>query len=419
MQHHTPASTLHHFSNVQRNKNANTFKLMVIAGEASGDRIAARAITQVQEIAARSGYELECYGIGGDECKRAGLREYHHAKEMSVVGFVEVAKRFSFFRKVMQEMTSLLTDAETRPDTLLLIDYPGFNIRLAKIAKKLGVRIVYYVSPQVWAWHKERVHELKALVDEMLVIFPFEESIYRNAGLEKSYFIGHPLVEMIDEEKQQFSERNVFAEKYHLDATREWLLVFSGSRREEVRRLLPTMSQAAIALSKKYNMQAVLVEAPTIEPALYSDHTIGCGMKRFRAPEANHELMYHAKAGILKSGTTTLEAALLGLPGVICYKTHPITFAIGKRVVKLPYIGLANIVKGSKLYPELLQEECTEEKIVEEISLILEKEAQFRSELENLAETLRHGDVPPSVIAAEHILAATPHPGKINEREAA
>jgi len=376
---------------------------MVIAGEASGDRIAERAIAAAHKLLQEQGSTLEAFGIGGDHCAKQGVKLYHHAKEMSVVGFVEVAKRFSFFKKVLKEMESLLKDPATRPDTLLLIDYPGFNIRLAKIAKKLGVRVVYYVSPQVWAWHKSRVFELKEIVDEMLVIFPFEEKIYRDAGLKTSYFVGHPLVELIEEEKQSFTSKEEFAKRYGLDAAKEWLLVFSGSRSDEVRRLLPVMSRSAKELAHAFNLQPMLVEAPTIDSsyyAMYEDQEL----MRFRHPEATHELMYHAKAGILKSGTTTLEAALLGLPGVICYKTHPLTFAIGKRLVKLPYIGLANIVKGEKLYPELLQNECTEENIMSEMTKVIHSEKEFRLALENVSLALRSATSSPSTLAAEHIL---------------
>ena len=178
---------------------------MLIAGEASGDRIASRAVRAGKMLAQERNESVSFFGIGGEECIAEGVECLHTAKEMSVVGFVEVARRFSFFRSVLMEMTRALD--ERRPDALLLIDYPGFNIRLVREAKKRGIRVIYYVSPQVWAWHKSRIHELKHVVDEMLVIFPFEEKLYRDAGMKNAHFVGHPLVERIDEERRGWADR--------------------------------------------------------------------------------------------------------------------------------------------------------------------------------------------------------------------
>ena len=376
---------------------------MVIAGEASGDRIAARAIREARRIAEKNDGKLDFYGIGGDECAREGMDCYYKAKDMSVVGFVEVAKRAGFFKRVLREMTDLLNHNDTRPDVLVLVDYPGFNIRLAREAKKQGVRIVYYVSPQVWAWHGERVHELKDLVDEMLVIYPFEQDIYRKAGLANAHFIGHPLCELIREEKEHFGTKSDFAAKHGLDPNRDWLVIFSGSRSEEVRRLLPVMSAAARDLATKHDLLPIVVQAGTIDKDVYLRNGAE-GFATIRNSRSSHELMSHASAGILKSGTTTLEAALLGLPGVICYKTHPVTFAIGKRLVKLPYIGLSNIVIGKKIYPELLQGECTKENIIREVESVIADRETFTRETNGLIDKLLPSRVSPSRRAAESIL---------------
>ncbi|MDP4198419.1 MAG: lipid-A-disaccharide synthase [Bacteroidota bacterium] len=392
-----------------------TRTIMLIAGEASGDRIASRAVRAVNALARERGIEVSIFGIAGDESLAEGVECLYNAREMSVVGFVEVARRFRFFRNVLREMTELLDTR--RPDVLLLIDYPGFNIRLAREAKKRGIRVVYYVSPQVWAWHASRIEVLKQVVDEMLVVFPFEEKLYRDYGLANAHFIGHPLVERIEEERSAFRSREEFARAYGLDATKDWLLVFSGSRTEEVRRFLPTMARAANVFVARHNFLPILVESEAIEEFRYdlsvesdpSDRSTK--LIRFRDAKATHELMSHATLGILKSGTTTLEAALLGLPGVICYKTHPISFAIGKRLVKLPYVGLANIVLGRKLYPELLQKDMSVEQIVTELDEILARADDFRRSLQGLADTLRgpaHRDQwpGPSRRVAETLLAS-------------
>ncbi|HEY3873905.1 MAG TPA: lipid-A-disaccharide synthase, partial [Candidatus Kapabacteria bacterium] len=217
-----------------------TRSILLIAGEASGDRIASRAVRAAKRLARERNKAISFFGIGGDECVAEGVECLHTAKEMSVVGFVEVARRFRFFRRVFREMVRELD--ERKPDAVLLIDYPGFNIRFAREAKKRGIRVIYYVSPQVWAWHRSRIDELKEVVSQMLVIFPFEEKLYRDAGMVHAYFVGHPLVERIEEEKDGWGDRASFAAAHGLNAEKDWLLVFSGSRTEEVRRLLPAMS---------------------------------------------------------------------------------------------------------------------------------------------------------------------------------
>ncbi len=381
--------------------------ILLIAGEASGDRIAARAIRAAKKLASENDERLNFIGVGGDGCEMEGMRCIYHARDMSVVGLIEVLRRASFFREALKRVTALMDDPTAKPDTVVLVDYPGFNMRIAREAKKRGIRVVWYVSPQVWAWHKSRLPELVKLVDEMLVIFPFEEKLYRDAGLKNAHFIGHPLMEIIDEESHRYSGKEAFAKKHDLDANKDWLLIFSGSRSEEVRRLLPTLSNAAIAIASKHNMQPIVVEAQSIEPAYYERY-LSQPITRFRDHDAVHELMHHSRLGLLKSGTTTLEAALLGLPGIICYKTHPLTFAIGKRMVTLPYIGLANIVIGRKLYPELLQSECNVTQLSVEADEVLTSEREFRTSLRGLGNALRSQGEPTSVRAARAILNYKP-----------
>lgn len=380
--------------------------ILLIAGEASGDRIASRAVRAAKVLAQKRGDSVFFFGIGGEECAAEGVECLHTAREMSVVGFVEVARRFAFFRRVFREMVQVLE--ERKPDAVLLIDYPGFNIRFAREAKRRGVRVIYYVSPQVWAWHRSRIDELKKVVDEMLVIFPFEEKLFRDAGLTNAHFIGHPLVERIEEERAAHQSREAFAMQHGLDSRKDWLLVFPGSRTEEVRRLLPVMSSAANKFAPLHNMQTILVESSSIDKDQWDqyDRSVLREIIRFRDPNATHELMFHSRLGILKSGTTTLEAALLGLPGVICYRTHPVSFAIGKRVVKLPYIGLSNIALGKKLYPELLQNDVTVDRIVTELENVESLRSEFRKSLNGLAETLRGPKPGPSRRVAEILLTA-------------
>jgi lipid-A-disaccharide synthase len=378
-------------------------KILVIAGEASGDRLAAHAIEKAMKLALEKGTTLDLYGIGGNDCEKLGMRLYHSDKEMSVVGFAEVLKRFGFFRTVFNEMLSILDSKESRPDTVFLIDYPGFNIRFAKEAKKRGIRIVYYVSPQVWAWKPGRIKSIVENTDEMLVIFPFEEELYKKAGHKNVRFVGHPLVELIESEEQAFMGKEAFAIQHGLEREKKWILIFPGSRQEEVSRHLAIMSEAAQTFDKDNAWEKVVVCSASIPKELFTK--VGEGIKIFRGSSAEiHELMSYAELGILKSGTTTLEAGLMKLPGVICYRTSYVTYQLAKRFISLPYIGLINIVLGRKAYPELLQTEFQPEKIASSLLEVEQNRGKYRSLLSDLRDMLRSGEVPTSEIVARQLL---------------
>lgn len=379
-------------------KPGTSLKILVIAGEASGDRLAARALFRLKEVAASRGKSAELFGIGGRECKDLGMNCLYTTDQMSVVGFLEVAKRYPFFRRVLKNIVSLLDSK--RPDVIFLVDYPGFNLRVAKEAHKRGIRVVFYVSPQVWAWKASRIKDIVASVDDMLVIFPFEVDIYQHAGLTNTCFVGHPLLEIIEQERSSYSTREEFAAKFELDATKEWLLAFPGSRTEEVARHLEVMNTAAKDFCLKKNWQAIIVQSASVPTEHYggSDDPI---VKTFRSPEDIHQLMHHAQLGILKSGTTTLEAALMALPGVICYKTSGLTYMIAKRMITLKFIGLANIVLGKKLYPELIQSEFTSERITERLQFVYDHRKTFTEDLKEVWNILRAPNESPSKRVAE------------------
>ncbi len=377
-------------------------KILVIAGEPSGDRLAARVISEGNLLAASRETNIEWFGIGGEQSKAQGLKCFYDTNQMSVVGFLEVAKRYSFFKRVFTEMVALLDNAATKPDVILLVDYPGFNIRFAAEAKKRNIEVVYYISPQVWAWKPSRVKKIVNSVSRMLVIFPFEKEIYLRAGLANTEFVGHPLLEIIDEERKLFSTREAFASKYHLDHSKQWLLIFAGSRNEEVRRHLDIMTAAAMTLASDINIQPIIVESPNVSEEHY--RSLSQNIARFRNAEDVHQLMYHSDLGILKSGTTTLEAALLGLPGVICYKTSFPTYWMARMLVKLNYIGLANIVLGKMLYPELLQTDMTTNHIVREILKINGESTVFKKELANIRLMLESENASPSKTVASYLI---------------
>ena len=381
-----------------------SLKILVVAGEASGDRLAARALSNAKEIAASHGDALDLFGIGGRECAKLGMNCLYTTDQMSVVGFLEVAKRYLFFNNVFKKMVSLLDSKDSRPDILFLIDYPGFNIRLAKEARKRGIRVVFYVSPQVWAWKASRVKDIVASVDDMLVIFPFEVDIYKQARLKNTYFVGHPLLEIIEQERNSFTSREEFANRFGLDANKKWLLVFPGSRKEEVSQHLLVMTKAAVDFCMKHDRQPIIIEAESV-PSLNYDSIAKMQIQRFRSAKDIHQLMHHGNLGILKSGTTTLEAALMGLPGVICYKTSGLTYLIAKRMITLKFIGLANIVLGKKLYPELIQSEFTANRIIESLEYVNEHSNSFTEDLKEVSDKLHAPNASPSFRVAEILLA--------------
>ncbi len=370
-------------------------KILVVAGEASGDRLAARALSYAKEIARSRGDSLDLFGIGGRECAALGMNCIYTTDQMSVVGFWEVAKRYLFFNRVFKHIISLLDMKDSRPDILFLIDYPGFNIRLAKEARKRGIRVVFYVSPQVWAWKASRVKDIVASVDDMLVIFPFEVDIYTKAGLQNTFFVGHPLLEIIEDEQRLFHTREEFADKFGLDPNKQWLLLFPGSRKEEVSQHLEVMAKAAADFCMKHNWQPIVIEAESI-PAKSYETIEGMHIKHFRSAKDIHQLMHHGQLGILKSGTTTLEAALMELPGVICYKTSSLTYMIAKRLITLKYIGLANIVLGKKLYPELIQSEFTTGQIIKNLEIVNDNKDSFTDDLGEVWDILRTPNDSPS-----------------------
>ena len=378
-------------------------KTLVIAGETSGDRLAAHALRKAQSLARERGDTLDLYGIGGEQCKQLGMRLLHSSDEMSVVGFWEVAKKYFFFRKVFNEIVALLDNPDTRPDTLFLVDYPGFNLRLAKEAKKRGIRVVFYVSPQVWAWKAGRIKQIVRDVDELLVIFPFEEKIYKEAGMTNVHFVGHPLVEFISEEEKSFLSKEEFAKKHHFDTAKKWLLIFPGSRREEVVRHADTMIAAATEFDPQNLFEIVVIRSSHIADNLYP---VAFAIESFRGSSAEiHELIHHSDLGILKSGTTTLEAGLMQLPGVICYKTSTLTYRIAKRFMKLSNIGLVNIVLGKTLYPEYIQQQFTVANIVKGLKEVESRHSEFATSLSSLREKLHSdGDGTPSERVASYLL---------------
>ncbi|BDQ03820.1 lipid-A-disaccharide synthase [Ignavibacterium sp.] len=354
--------------------------VLIIAGEASGDLHGAALVKELKKLNS----EISFFGIGGSRMKEAGLELIYHSDRMSFLGFVEVVKHLPFIKRVQNQLLEEVKIRQTK--FAILIDYPGFNISIAKKLKQLGVEIYYYISPQVWAWGKGRVKKIKKLVRKIFVVFPFEEKFYKDKGVDAE-FVGHPLVRELKEYNYLHKEEMI--KKLDLLPDKEILLLLPGSRKHEVKDIFPQIYTAAKKISENFNLQIVVACASSVDESLLrevvhkNDYKIVAGY--------TYDLMKHSKLGIIKSGTSTLEAGLLNLPMIIVYKTSPLTYLIGKTLVKLENIGIVNILLGKTLLPELIQNDVTPEKIFSEAKNILTDSARYnsiRNELNRLWELL-------------------------------
>jgi lipid-A-disaccharide synthase len=379
---------------------------MIIAGEASGD---AHGAGVVHELKKRSP-ETEIFGIGGDKMEREGMTLTFHVRQMSFMGFVEVLKHLPLIRRVERELERLLQTK--KPDALLLIDYPGFNLRFARIAKRYGVRVFYYISPQVWAWKKNRLKKMRGLIDKMMVILPFEAQLYREHGIPVE-FVGHPLLEEMHVEES----RDDFCRRLGIDPGRRIVALIPGSRHQEINSLFPTMLEAAEIIRKKFSVEVVAAAAPNIPVTLYRAMAVDQSRlgRRKRVAHADlpvtiaesstHALMKFAHCAMVTSGTATLETGCFATPMVVVYKTSWITYWLARLVVRIRMIALVNIVAGKIIVPELIQHEADPKAIARVIEDYLSNQPHYeavRADLARVMHTL--GDAGASKKVAEAIL---------------
>lgn len=335
---------------------------MMIAGEASGDNHGASVASRIRHYLP----DTELFGIGGPRMSEAGVRILVDAARLAVVGLVEVISHFPVIYGAWRTVTHIIdTDP---PDLLILIDYPDFNLRVARRAKERGVKVLYFISPQIWAWRPGRVHSIARRVDRMAVVFPFEAPLYEAAGVPVD-FVGHPLLDTVPPPGDRVDSRRRFG----LDPDRPVVGLFPGSRRSEIRTLLPTIVQSAQRLlQERPDLQFIIPIASTLsegDVALLSEEGVSALLVRGRSLE----VMDACDAIITVSGTVTLEIALKGVPMVIIYRVSPLTYAIGKRLVRVDHIGLCNIVAGERVVPELIQQDAEPGKICREIGRFLDE----------------------------------------------
>ena len=322
--------------------------IVVIAGEASGEAHAARMVTALKRIAP----DITVSGIGGDNMRVAGVDIMVDFSKLAVMGLVEVIKRYRKIKHIFNDTVASL--ASNQPDLLVLVDYPGFNLRLAAKAKKLGIPVLYYISPKIWAWRAGRINTIKRVVDHMMVLFPFEVPLYQRA-LVPVTCVGHPLVDEIKATLNKEQAKN----KAGFDATCRVVGLFPGSRRSEVEALLPVMVQAAEKIARHHDVSFVIPVAAGLNNALF-ERILAQTTLPIRLVSGNiYQLIPACDAIVAASGTVTLEIALLSVPHFIVYRASPLTYSILSRFVTIPYVGLCNIVTGKNLVTELLQNDVT------------------------------------------------------------
>ncbi len=349
-------------------------KVLLVTGEASGDMHGARLIHEIK----KNNSEIEFFAVGGEHIKSEGAHLLFDCQRLAVVGLVEILAHISTILECFRVLKNFLRSQH--PDLVILIDYPDFNLRLAKVAKKLGIKVLYYISPQIWAWRRNRIRFISRWVDKVLVIFPFEVPFYKNAGIDAE-FVGHPLLDSIYPKISQES----FKVKYGFKRGERVIALMPGSRKGEVSRILPVMLEGAKKVTEdnpgKWRFALILastIDQSIIDPIIkkYKDLFSISIIQGF-----TYEALKSAELAFVASGTATLEAAIIGTPMVVLYKLSWPTYLIGRVLIKVPAISLVNIVAEERIAPELIQRDATGQKLAIEAGRVL-TDPEYRKNIE-------------------------------------
>jgi len=352
--------------------------IMIVAGEASGDMHGANLVREMLNLDPA----LNFYGIGGNRLSEEGVELLANASDMAVVGLTEVVSKLGSILKIMGMMKRSLD--ERRPDIVILIDYPDFNIPLAKAAKKRGIKVFYYISPQVWAWRKSRIGQIKKTVSKMAVILPFEVEMYHQKGFGVNY-VGHPLLDMV---KLNYSKQES-RKKFGLSEDKITIGILPGSRTSEVRILMPELLRAAQILKREMpDLQFILPLADTLEETSVTEIISGFNVDVKVVSGHTYDVVSCADLALVASGTATLETALLGVPMIIVYKISLLSYFIGRLFVHVKNIGLVNIIAGKTIVPELIQGDASGMRIAAE-SLSILKNGERRQKMIKELEAIR------------------------------
>ncbi|HEX5732430.1 MAG TPA: lipid-A-disaccharide synthase [Blastocatellia bacterium] len=367
----------------EKRKKDSALRIMVVAGEASGDKHGAALVCALRKIYPNAGFEI--FGSGGEEMRSAGVETLVDARETAVIGVPEIARAIG---RLYSAYRTLLEAARARrPDTVVLIDWPDFNMRLARRLRREGHKIVYYISPQVWAWRRYRVRALRRDVERMLVILPFEEEFYKGEGIEVEY-VGHPLTDAV----RATATRDEFARRHGLDPSRTIIALLPGSRHKEIHYHLPAMLDAARRLSRSLHSDAQFVVplASTVNREQVEAIMSEAGSDRTRdvtvIERDTYDALGHAEIAVVASGTATVEAALIGTPMVIVYRASELNWRLIRPLIHLDTFGMVNLIAGCRVVPELIQHDVTGEKIASEVTRLLSDPARLARMREDLGE---------------------------------
>jgi len=354
----------------------NPRKVMIVAGEASGDLHGGNLVREMHRIDP----SIAFYGVGGERMRTEGVELLADAADMAVVGLTEVLLKLGAILRVMRRLKASLTNE--RPDLVILIDYPDFNLSLARAVRRRGIKVLYYISPQVWAWRKGRIDTIRKSVDRMAVILPFEENFYREAGVDVT-FVGHPL---LDEVKTKYPRAEAL-KRFGLRDDAITVGILPGSRHSEVARLLPEMLGACRILTDKLSpLQFVLPLAGTLDRHFVQDILRQFPVKVNVIRDEIYDVIAVSDAAIVASGTATLETALLETPMVVAYKVSALSYAVGRRFISVDHISLVNIIAGRTVVPELIQDDANPERIAAEVRELIIRQGKAREMKVALAE---------------------------------
>jgi lipid-A-disaccharide synthase len=383
-------------------------RILISAGEASGDMYGGMLIEALRRLAGgppattwnTQNRKLEFFGVGGDRMRAAGCDTVVDSKDLAVVGISEI---LSHLPKIWGLFHQLIAEADKRkPDLAIVIDSPAFNWRVARQMHKRSLPVVYYVCPQFWAWRQGRVRLLRKYVDKALVIFPFEEKFYRDRGVDAT-FVGHPLADLPRPE----IDRATYAAQHNLDPSKPWITLMPGSRAKEVRMNLPEICRSAARLGPDYEF--LLPVASTLDRHILESGV--AGVQNIHLVPAALPALAHSQAGIIASGTATVEAAMMGTPFVMVYRVSPLTYLVGRPRVKVPHFAMVNLIAGKEVVPELVQDDFTVENIVARLKQVIAEGPEREKMIAGLADVKSRlrgatdGELNPVDRAAKAIMA--------------
>jgi len=373
-------------------------KILIVCGEASGDLHAAELVKAIKDIYP----SVRFTGLGGKKLKAEGVELYYDLTKLAVIGFWEVLRHIKTFKKIFRRVLDEAT--KDKPDLAVLVDYPGFNLRLAEKLHEMGIPVIYYISPQVWAWGKNRMKSIKKNIDRMVVLFPFEEKLYQQNNMPVS-FVGHPLLDVVKANEP----RSSFLAKQGLSPDKLTISLLPGSREKEVNSLLPVMLKSCQEINEYFygRAQFLILRSPTVKKELFDQALIGLKIPLKVISDATYDSIAASDFCLVCSGTATLETGILSTPMVILYKVNFLTWAFIRMMIKIPYIGLVNVVKERKVCEEFIQFQCNPRDICDYLIPVLQdKDRLSRLKLDLLDIRQKLGDAGASQKAARIIVEA-------------